>query len=114
MNGNPLTTMEHVDNTDKGRAIFLNGFLGVGKLAIAKAFAEKLPTDDRILLDNHLLIDPVDVTIPGCSKRHKDRRRRFRQVAFDALKEDPTPDLHLSRQAASQTTRMTLPCSLNT
>lgn len=51
-----------------GKVIFLNGFPGVGKLAIPKALAAKLPAGDTILLDNHLLIDPVNVTTFGLHK----------------------------------------------
>lgn len=78
---------------DRGRVIFLNGFPGVGKLTISKILTSKLPPTSTLLIDNHLLIDPVHAIIPSRGNAHKDLRRRFRQVAFDALKEDPNPDL---------------------
>lgn len=58
-----------------GEAIFLNGFPGVGKLPISKALAAKLPAGDTILLDNYLLIDPINAIIPGRGTSHKDLRR---------------------------------------
>lgn len=45
--------------------LFLNGFREVGKFATSKILAEKLPASDRLLLDNHLLIDPAIAIVPG-------------------------------------------------
>lgn len=45
--------------------LFLNGFPEVGKFATSKILAEKLPASDRLLLDNHLLIDPAIAIVPG-------------------------------------------------
>lgn len=67
---------------------FLNGFPGVGKYAIARALKEAW--DGRLLIDNHLLIDPVGASIPGRSPAHHILRKQFRCVAFDALKQEVT------------------------
>jgi adenylylsulfate kinase-like enzyme len=68
--------------------ILLNGFPGVGKLTIAKAFAidlRALCTPHR-LLDNHLIIDAAHAIIPDLSSSNSALRREFRKIALDALK----------------------------
>jgi hypothetical protein len=72
----------------QGCIIFLNGFLGVGKLTIARAIKDNLPADATRLIDNHILIDPAEAIIPGRGPAHKKLRQRIRCVAFEALTEE--------------------------
>jgi chloramphenicol 3-O-phosphotransferase len=80
-----------------GRIILLNGFPGIGKLAIARALQPLVAKDLSLtrLIDNHLLIDPAQAIIPGRDPRHKALRAKIRQVAFEALEEEfsVTPEL---------------------
>lgn len=70
-----------------GRIVVLNGFPGTGKLTILKQAKELLPADTTILLDNHLLIDPVMAVIPGRSDEHHELRRKLRAPIFKKLGE---------------------------
>ncbi|TVY56068.1 hypothetical protein LCER1_G003705 [Lachnellula cervina] len=68
--------------------ILFNGFPGVGKLTIAKNFQAVLE-ESRIptrLIDNHVLIDPVEAIEPGRSPAHYALRKAIRKAAFDGLK----------------------------
>ncbi|KAI1124598.1 hypothetical protein F5Y10DRAFT_24934 [Nemania abortiva] len=69
-----------------GRVVVLNGFPGTGKLTILKQAKERLPADRVCLLDNHLLIDPVEAVIPGRSEEHHELRRKIRGPVFEALR----------------------------
>ncbi|KAF2624945.1 hypothetical protein BU25DRAFT_474443, partial [Macroventuria anomochaeta] len=42
--------------------VWINGFLGSGKLTIARSLTTLLPS--MILIDNHKLIDPVEAHFP--------------------------------------------------
>ena len=70
--------------------LFLNGFPGVGKYAIARVL-KSVWVGSR-LIHNHLLIDPVEAIIPGRGPAHHTLRRQFRRVAFDALKQETSLD----------------------
>ncbi|OQD73612.1 hypothetical protein PENDEC_c014G02069 [Penicillium decumbens] len=70
-----------------GRIVVLNGFPGTGKLTILEKAKELLPADTTILLDNHLLIDPVMAVIPGRSDEHHELRRKLRAPIFEKLGE---------------------------
>ncbi|KAB8231235.1 uncharacterized protein BDW43DRAFT_283119 [Aspergillus alliaceus] len=79
--GNDLNTIPsslslHAQPTT-GKIIVLNGFPGTGKLTILKQAKELLPADTTILMDNHLLIDPVTAVIPDRSDEHHELRRKF-------------------------------------
>ncbi|PVH91211.1 hypothetical protein DM02DRAFT_577231 [Periconia macrospinosa] len=70
-----------------GKLLILNGFPGTGKLTILRKVKECLPTASTRLLDNHLLIDPVEAVIPGRSDKHHDLRRQVRAPIFSQLRE---------------------------
>lgn len=72
----------------QGCAVLLNGFPGVGKLAIARAVVSQLPQNGARLVDNHLLIDPAEAIIPGRGESHKKLRKELRSVAFQAIKNE--------------------------
>jgi shikimate kinase len=65
--------------------ILRNGFPGVGKYTIAKELQSKIRAPTA-LIDNHMLIDPVEATEPGRTPAHYNRRREFRRQEFDKLK----------------------------
>ncbi|CAM6092670.1 unnamed protein product [Calypogeia fissa] len=69
---------------DKGGCvILLNGFPGVGKFTIAKALQKALPSGiSHRLIDNHLLIDPVEAIEPGRNDAHYRLRKDVRRIAF--------------------------------
>jgi hypothetical protein len=77
-----------------GRIILLNGFPGVGKLAIARALPHLLE-DTAIrtrLIDNHLLIDPVAAIVPTRGIAHNTLRKEVRAVAFNAIRRELASD----------------------
>jgi chloramphenicol 3-O-phosphotransferase len=89
--GNDLNTIPsslslHAPPTT-GKIIVLNGFPGTGKLTILKQAKELLPADTTILMDNHLLIDPVTAVIPDRSDEHHELRRKLRAPVFKKLGE---------------------------
>jgi hypothetical protein len=65
--------------------ILINGFPGVGKLTIARALQKKIGANAR-LIDNHLLIDPVEAIEPGRNFAHYKLRKAFRHVAFEGIR----------------------------
>lgn len=70
-------------------ALLLNGFPGVGKLTVAKAFEDRLKKDNRIpccRLDNHLLIDPVMAIHPIRNEAHYKLRKDMRRTICRGLK----------------------------
>lgn len=75
---NPATT---------GKIVVLNGFPGTGKLTILKKAKALFPENKSCLLDNHLLIDPVEAVIPGRSDEHHELRRQVRAPIFAKLAE---------------------------
>lgn len=83
-----MSNMHHAS----GSIIFLNGFPGVSKLAIARAINVNLDkhSDGNAtrLVDNHVLIDPAQAIISGIGPSNKNLQARIRQVAFEALKEE--------------------------
>jgi chloramphenicol 3-O-phosphotransferase len=68
-----------------GRVVLLNGFPGVGKFSIGRSLFNMFNHKDARYIDNHLLIDPVEAIVPGRGPEHKELRRAFREVAFNAL-----------------------------
>jgi chloramphenicol 3-O-phosphotransferase len=72
-----------------GRIIVLNGFPGTGKLTILQRAKEVLhsTTTPCILLDNHLLIDPVVAILPDRDDEHHELRRRIRAPVFQKLRQ---------------------------
>ncbi|KAF3030315.1 hypothetical protein E8E12_000859 [Didymella heteroderae] len=70
-----------------GIVLVLNGFPGTGKLTILRRVKDCLPTGKARLLDNHLLIDPVEAVIPGRGAGHHDLRRQVRAPIFQKLRE---------------------------
>jgi chloramphenicol 3-O-phosphotransferase len=68
-----------------GRVVLLNGFPGVGKFSIGRSLFNMFDYKHARYIDNHLLIDPVEAIVPGRGPEHKELRRAFREVAFDAL-----------------------------
>ncbi|KAJ7342932.1 hypothetical protein DFH08DRAFT_873811 [Mycena albidolilacea] len=81
--------------------LFINGFLGVGKLSVAREVQKKL--DASRLLDNHLLIDVAQTIEPNRSPAHYALRTALRRAAFDRLKavEDISVTLVLTSCSAS-------------
>ncbi|KAF2667325.1 hypothetical protein BT63DRAFT_290038 [Microthyrium microscopicum] len=76
--------------------ILINGYPGVGKHTIAKHIHTALDSDNNTtFIHNHLLIDPVEAICPGRNPRHYALRKKFRDVAFDALIADPNPQLSI-------------------
>lgn len=69
-----------------GKVVVLNGFPGTGKLTIATKMKSYFAEDIVRLIDNHLLIDPAQAIYPGRSAAHCELRRKFRKVAFDAIR----------------------------
>jgi predicted kinase len=66
--------------------IVLNGFPGTGKHTILKRLQELLPADKSSrLVDNHLLIDPVQALFPDRSDDHYALRRRIRDAVFPCI-----------------------------
>ncbi|KAJ6495458.1 hypothetical protein C8R45DRAFT_987419 [Mycena sanguinolenta] len=65
-----------------GIIVVLNGFPGAGKLTILQQIKALLPSDKTRLLNNHLLIDPVQARIPDRSDEHHCLRRRIRKPVF--------------------------------
>jgi hypothetical protein len=68
--------------------ILINGYPGVGKHTIAKLIHKTLGAKSSFV-HNHLLIDPVEAIHPGRTAAHYALRKRFRDVAFEALIADP-------------------------
>ncbi|WOO79381.1 uncharacterized protein LOC62_02G002905 [Vanrija pseudolonga] len=67
-----------------GKLIVLNGLPAAGKLTLGRALAAE---SGAILLDNHLLIDPVVAVIPERGAAHYALRRAVAAPIFDALRE---------------------------
>ncbi|KAL4073533.1 hypothetical protein J3A83DRAFT_4092155 [Scleroderma citrinum] len=68
-----------------GKIVVLNGFPGAGKFTILKHVRELLPANNTRLLDNHLLIDPVQAIYPDRSPEHYELRRKLRKPVFESL-----------------------------
>jgi len=71
-----------------GRIVVLNGFPGAGKFIILGRAKELLPAHNTRLLDNHLLIDPVQAVYrlyPDRSPEHHELRRNLREPVFESL-----------------------------
>ncbi|KAH6643207.1 hypothetical protein C7974DRAFT_352523 [Boeremia exigua] len=68
-----------------GKLLILNGFPGTGKLTILTKLKDHLPVATTCLLDNHLLIDPVEAVLPGRSPAHHALRRQVRDPIFAHL-----------------------------
>ncbi|MCJ1244517.1 hypothetical protein MMC30_001715 [Trapelia coarctata] len=65
--------------------VLLNGFPGVGKYCISRELETIIPRETR-LIDNHILIDPVEAIHPGRTPQHYQLRKTIRNAAFDAIK----------------------------
>ena len=67
--------------------VVLNGFPGAGKHTILKRFLARLPADEKShLIDNHLLIDPVQALYPNRGEAHHALRRAIRGVIFPSVR----------------------------
>ncbi|KEP52842.1 chloramphenicol phosphotransferase-like protein [Rhizoctonia solani 123E] len=71
--------------SSEGKIVILNGFPGTGKFTILKRVKELLPPNKSCLLDNHLLIDPVQAIYPNRSPEHHELRRKVRRPIFEEL-----------------------------
>ena len=74
--------------------IHLNGFPGVGKYTTARALKSSLtdqyPSLPTLLVDNHLLLDPVAAIYPERDLAYYTFRRKYRRAEFLQLKDiDP-------------------------
>lgn len=69
--------------------ILLNGYPGTGKLAIARELQSKLQDVQCRLIDNHLMIDPVDAIYPHRGLEHRVLYNRLRQFILDELRVFP-------------------------
>lgn len=76
----------------RGCLILLNGFPGVGKLAIARELQSKLGDVDTRLIDNHLIIDLAEAIHPGRGPKHKALRKQLRQTLLEELRGLPNPE----------------------
>ena len=64
-----------------GMIVVLNGFPGTGKYTILKRVKALLPADNSSrLVDNHLLIDPVQALYPDRSVAHHALRQKIRDA----------------------------------
>jgi hypothetical protein len=75
--------------------VLINGYPGVGKYTIAKLVHEALGSSNSTFIHNHLLIDPVEAIQPGRTPAHYALRKKFRDVAFDAIIADPNSQLNI-------------------
>jgi hypothetical protein len=75
----------------KSCLILINGHPGVGKHTIAKLVHQGIGAKS-LFIHNHLLIDPVEAIHPGRTVAHYALRKKFRDVAFDALIADQNPE----------------------
>jgi len=82
----PLRRNKPIQRAPGGMVVVLNGFPGTGKHTIFKRLQELLPADKSSrLVDNHLLIDPVQALFPDRSDDHHALRRRIRDVVFPCI-----------------------------
>ncbi|KAG8904457.1 hypothetical protein FRC01_008721 [Tulasnella sp. 417] len=81
----PVPEITPCQKTSGGRIVVLNGFPGAGKFTILKHAKELLPAKKTCLLDNHLLIDPVQAIYPDRSPEHHELRRKLREPVFQSL-----------------------------
>lgn len=76
-----LATAKH-----KPCLLILNSFSGVGKLSVARLLFESYGANTQArLIDNHLLIDPVEVIHPGRTPKHYILRQRIRALVFNGI-----------------------------
>lgn len=66
-----------------GKLVVINGLPAAGKLTLARALAG---SSGAILLDNHLLIDPVVAVLPERGEAHYALRRAVAAPIFAALR----------------------------
>ena len=67
--------------------VVLNGFPGTGKYTILKRVKALLPADNSShLVDNHLLIDPVQALYPDRSAAHHVFRQKIRDAFLRTLR----------------------------
>ena len=67
--------------------VYINGFPGTGKLTIAKMMCDALAHSNTIiqapiLIDNHMLIDPVGAVLPRTHPDYRVHRKAMRSQAF--------------------------------
>jgi len=67
-----------------GMIVVLNGFPGTGKHTILKKTLAVLPKNTR-MIDNHLLIDPVQALYPDRSDQHHQLRAQLRAPVFQHI-----------------------------
>ena len=77
-----LHTIKPIQRIPGGMVVVLNGFPGTGEHTILKRVLELLPADKTHLIDNHLLIDPVQGLYPNRTAAHHELRRQVRKVYF--------------------------------
>ncbi|KAH6991282.1 hypothetical protein BKA56DRAFT_667766 [Ilyonectria sp. MPI-CAGE-AT-0026] len=76
-------------NFAQGKVVVLNGFPGTGKFTILRHLQDhswRGKTWSR-LIDNHLLIDPVQAVYPDRGHAHYQLRRQMRDIVFSSLRE---------------------------
>ena len=64
--------------------IYLNGYPGVRKFTIAKELVKKIPNSK--LIDNHLLIDPINAIYDRSDNEYQESRMLLRKTIFDIIK----------------------------
>lgn len=69
--------------------VHINGFPGIGKLAIARKLVDLLKPFDGKLVHNHLMIDPAGAVLPRSSSDYQPLRRAIRAAVFDTLAKSP-------------------------
>jgi chloramphenicol 3-O-phosphotransferase len=69
-----------------GKIVILNGFPAAGKFTIATKIKDYFPKNTVRLIDNHILINPAQAIYPDRSGAHHELRRKFREIAFEAIR----------------------------
>ncbi|KAK4552212.1 hypothetical protein LTR86_010566 [Recurvomyces mirabilis] len=67
--------------------IYINGWPGVGKLAVARALQPLIPSSQ--ILHNHDLIDPVEKRYPRGHGLYQKKRSEYRQQRLRPMMKDP-------------------------
>ncbi len=69
--------------------VWINAFPGTGKYTAARELAKMFAEGEMLLIHNHSLIDPVEVSFSRDHPDYQKERRRARQAAFDEFVLDP-------------------------
>ncbi|KAI1073647.1 hypothetical protein F5B20DRAFT_497908 [Whalleya microplaca] len=70
-----------------GRVVVLNGFPGSGKYTILRHIQTRCHNQETRLVDNHLLIDPVQALYPDRGPAHHRLRRQVRSLFLSSIRE---------------------------